>query len=141
MVCLYCGGDTAVSNSRTASGRYGVWRRRRCKACSAVFTTNEHIQLHSALRVVKNGSLVPFSQEKLFMSIYESLQASEESIEKARDLQYSVIIKLLKKRGGPTIKSEFIAEVTARTLKRFNRLAYIKYTANHSSLHSQLKFK
>lgn len=141
MVCLYCGGDTAVTNSRAVGGKYGVWRRRRCKACGAVFTTNEYIQLFSALRVVKNGSLVPFAQEKLYMSIYEALSASEQSIEQARDLQFSVITKLLKKRGGPTIKSEYIAEVTARTLKRFNRLAYLKYAANHPSLHDQLKFK
>ncbi len=140
MVCLYCGGDTAVTNSRAVAGEHGVWRRRRCKACGAVFTTNEYAQLTSALRVVKKGQLVPFAPEKLYMSIYSCLTPAEDSIEVARALQFSVITKLLKKRGGPTVKSEFIAETVARTLKRYNRLAYIKYAANHPSLHDQLGF-
>ena len=141
MVCLYCGSDTAVSNSRSSAGGQSVWRRRRCKACGAVFTTNEHIQLSNALRVAKNSSLAPFATEKLYMSIYSALGPSEQSLEQARALSYTIIAKLLKKRGGPTVKAEVIAETTARTLKRFNRLAYIKYVANHSSLHDQLRFK
>lgn len=141
MVCLYCGSETAVTNSRASAHGHSVWRRRRCKACSAIFTTNEYIQLDSALRVAKNSSLAPFASEKLYMSIYTALGPSEQSLEHARALMYTITAKLLKKRGGPTIKAETIAEITARTLKRFNKLAYIKYVANHPSLHNQLRFK
>jgi transcriptional regulator NrdR family protein len=91
--------------------------------------------------VLKNSSLAPFASEKLYMSIYSTLEPSEQSLEHARALLYTITAKLLKKRGGATVKAEVIAETTARTLKRFNKLAYIKYVANHPSLHDQLRFK
>jgi transcriptional regulator NrdR family protein len=76
MVCVYCGSETKVTNSRHQKRTNQVWRRRQCLKCTALFTTEEKTDHTSLWKVKKNNeeTLVAFSRDKLFLSIYKSCE-------------------------------------------------------------------
>lgn len=135
MVCTYCSGELAVSNSRPQKSRNQTWRRRLCKRCGAVFTSIEAIDLSQALTVVraahKPAQLQPFDRDRLFISIYESLRHRSAAASEARALTDTVLTQLIKQseRGSVTIK--LIAETTLNTLQRFDAAAASHYAAFH----------
>ncbi len=131
MVCVYCSGPTQVINSRWQKRLNRIWRRRRCKSCASVFTTNEAPDNALAFRVASSGSLQAFDRDKLFISIYDSLRHRPSPLEDARSLTATVTSRLSKKAHRATIELTDIIVTTADTLKRFDRAAYTYYTAHH----------
>jgi transcriptional regulator NrdR family protein len=118
MVCIYCGGGLAVSNSRPQLTRNQTWRRRLCKACGAVYTSIEAIDLSQALIVQESGqnsrkrdgdgsitesgslstdtNLQPFDRDRLFISIYESLRHRPTAAQDARGLADTVTAHIMR---------------------------------------------
>lgn len=131
MVCPYCNSKTSVENSRTQKRSNQVWRRRACKACKAVFTTHEAIDLSSALLVQKSASLEPFVQDRLFASILECMPHRVDKYLAARETSQGVVIKLTTLQSAATVSTVQIAELTAKKLKVLDKKAYLHYTANH----------
>jgi transcriptional regulator NrdR family protein len=146
MVCIYCSGDLAVTNSRPQLSRNQTWRRRLCKACGAVFTSTESIDLSQALVVQDSGQknaksvakkldLQPFDRDRLFISIYESLRHRPTAAQDARGLADTVTAQLIK--SGRTliphglISNRTIAEHVISTLQRFDKAAATHYAAFH----------
>ena len=131
MVCVYCNGQTDVKNSRLQKRSNQVWRRRQCKACKAIFTTHEAIDLSSALMVDYNGSTAPFLRERLYSDILTSLKHRSDSFTASAELTNTVINKLLHGNPKPSINSHSITQVTAEVLKRFDNRAWLRYSADH----------
>ncbi|MDO8591985.1 MAG: hypothetical protein Q7R60_03655 [bacterium] len=136
MVCIYCGGDTDVVNSRAQKRNNQVWRRRRCKACHAVFTSHEAIDLSSAL-VVGSGRPTPFLGDMLFTEVLLALQDRRDCYLAAREVTSTVIKELLKLPGLPKIEPQQISQATAKVLKRLDKRAHLRYLAEHPSLQSK----
>ncbi|HZP55314.1 MAG TPA: hypothetical protein VFB03_00915 [Candidatus Saccharimonadales bacterium] len=111
-----------------------VWRRRQCKACRAVFTTHEGIELPSALLVVYRGSTEPFLPDKLYTEVLLALQDRKDPYIAAREVTDTVINSLLKLPEKPAYKTHKISKETAKVLKRFDHRAWLRYVAEHSSL-------
>ncbi len=134
MVCIYCGCDTAVFNSRARRKNPSVWRRRRCNACVAQFTTIE-LPDYSSVLVVEgaSGKLYPFSRDKLYLSIHRSVSHRQDAVVVATELTSTIISRLLSTRqakdGLITMKS--IAEAAHTTLGRFDGPAANTYFAYH----------
>ena len=136
MVCIYCGHETEVYNSREKTRNPSVWRRRRCVACVAQFTTHELPDYSSALVVIgTTGKLYPFSRDKLFLSLYKALEYRQDALRVATELTATVIGKLLRNKKAPdgALSMSAIAEVAHLTLKRFDAPAAHTYKAFHSS--------
>lgn len=138
MVCIYCGGDLSVTNSRPQKSRNQVWRRRPCKACGAVFTSIEAIDLSMAISVVtdaKNGSDAPepFNRDKLFISIYKSLQHRPTATEDARGISDTVTTSVIKQLQSGTIARQAIIQTVQNTLQRFDQAAATHYAAFHKT--------
>lgn len=137
MVCLYCSQDLAVSNSRPQVSSNQTWRRRLCKACGAVFTSIESIDLSKALIVAKQdkkgskAELQPFERDRLFISIYESLRHRPGAAQDARGLCDTVVAHIIKKAGHGKIEARTIAEIALNTLRRFDQAAATHYAAFH----------
>jgi transcriptional repressor NrdR len=138
MVCLYCHQDLAVSNSRPQKSRNQTWRRRPCKACGAVFTSIEALDLTQALVVLKNGRLQPFDRDRLFISMYESLRHRPAAANDARGLADTVIAHIIKHAAHGSIEARTIFEQALNTLQRFDRAAASHYAAFHPQKQSQL---
>ena len=135
MVCIYCSANTSVTNSRSTDKKQAVWRRRRCEACGAVFTTHEQPDLSSSFMVQKNGSLTPFSRDTLYISIYESCKHRERATTDAQDLTKTIITKLVSGRShtNSAIDLSDIIEISLRTLMAFDTAAGSYYQAYHGN--------
>lgn len=135
MVCIYCGGNLSVVNSRKQKRNNQIWRRRKCSRCLAVFTSHEAIDTSTALLVqTGNSPPGPFMIDKLFTEILLALQDRQNCYTEARELTATVLRDLLKVRGKPIFTPKDISKTTAQALKRFDRRAYLRYQLEHPSL-------
>ena len=132
MVCIYCGSDTKVTNSRPQKRSNQVWRRRECLQCQAVFTTEEVAQYGSAWQVRnQNGKLQPFIRDKLFLSLHRVCQHRTTALNDAVGLTDTVIKKLSTQVSGGTINRAVIIQTAQVALNRFDQLASLQYQASH----------
>lgn len=137
MVCIYCGNNTEVTNSRPKARNASVWRRRACKSCVAQFTTVELPDYATALVIegADKTKLRPFSRDKLFLSLYKSLGHREDALNSSTALTNTVIGRVLSKKLAKTgaCNSEDLAKTTYEVLKRFDPLAAHTYKAYHQA--------
>lgn len=134
MVCIYCGHETRVTNSRWQKRSNQVWRRRKCKTCKAIFTSHESIDLSSSLIVDYGASQEPLIVDKLFTEVLLALQDQKDLYVTAREITSTVILELLKLPEKPVYLPRTISQVTAKVLKRFNKQAWLRYVSEHKSL-------
>jgi transcriptional repressor NrdR len=134
MVCVYCGHETKVTNSRLQKRSNQVWRRRQCEACKAVFTTHEAVDLSQTLLVGSSGSQHPFLPDRLYSDLLETLQDRKDKYIAAREVTSTIIQKLQKNTNGPLFSTKLISKTAAEILKRFDKRAYLRYIAEHPSL-------
>lgn len=136
MVCIYCGKQTEVYNSRARTLNPSVWRRRQCIACDAKYTTIELPDYASALVVEgARGKLYPFSRDKLFLSLHKALEYRQDAIFVATELTETVIGKLLRSQKAPDglLTMPEIAWAAYGALKRFDAPSAHTYRAFHES--------
>ncbi len=134
MVCIYCGSETKVTNSRSQKRNNQVWRRRECLQCQAVFTTGEVAQYDSAWRVKNaSGKLETFSRDKLFLSLHHVCQHRTTSVKDAGDLADTVIKKLAPQLSNGTIDRLAIIRTAQIALNRFDQVASLQYQALHKA--------
>lgn len=134
MVCIYCGGETKVTNSRWQKRSNQVWRRRRCLACQSVFTTHEQIELETALLVDKPGSTQAFLPNLLLKDLMIALKHRSDVYTASGEVMATIIHRLLSLPQKPVFKSSDISKITAAVLKNFDKQAYLRYIAEHPSL-------
>lgn len=135
MVCLYCGQETEVTNSRPKAKTPSVWRRRACKVCVAQFTTIELPDYATALVVkgLDGQTLTPFNRDRLFLSIYKSLGHRPDAMTSATALVTTIIGKMLSKKLGRSgaLQLQDIVKVTYEVLRHFDLMAATSYKAYH----------
>lgn len=133
MVCIYCGSKTETINSRLQKRRNSVWRRRRCRACGAVFTSIEQVAYGSSLAFEDRAShITAFQREALFLSLYEACRHRPHAIAEAGDLTDTVIRKLLNGYvHNGVIRRADLLTVVSETLGAFDSAAQVHYTAYH----------
>jgi len=131
MVCVYCNGKTSVINSRPQRKSGGVWRRRSCENCQAVFTTREEVDAEQSIMVVNSGSLEPFLRDKLFISIHDSLKHRKTSLRDAKELTDTIWKQLVPHFHAGTVEKHSIITVAGATLQRFDPIAATHYLAYH----------
>lgn len=130
MVCINCGSETQVVNSRHQKRNNQVWRRRKCIHCGTIFSSTEQASYSGSWRVLgNNGRLHPFSRDKLFISLYDSLQHRRSAIHDADSLATTVISKLSPLVKDGVIKSSDIVTVTQVALNRFDSVGSVHYGA------------
>jgi transcriptional regulator NrdR family protein len=123
MVCIYCGGDTQVINSRLQKRLNHVWRRRKCLECGSVISTHESPDYAAAWRVkTKTSKLIPFSQNKLLISLYKSLEHRQTALSDAEGLLDTIISNLQPKTVQGVLQITEIIQITQETLNNFDNL-------------------
>jgi transcriptional repressor NrdR len=136
MICIYCKKETEVTNSRPKMRTPSVWRRRACLDCKQHFTSIELPDYEKALRVLgSTRKALPFSRDKLFLSLYKSLGHRSDALSSATALTATVIGRLLTKNPSAdgTLNPRAIAKVSLEALKRFDPLAAATYKAYHQT--------
>ena len=132
MVCIYCGGETKVVNSRHQKRANNVWRRRHCTVCNTVFSTIEAPDTSLSITVRKHkNALEPFERDKLFISIYESLKHRKSALVDATGLTTTILTRIYQLAEDSVIERDVIVTVTASVLERFDAVAATHYAAYH----------
>lgn len=133
MVCIYCSSSTNVTNSRLQKRVNQVWRRRQCASCGANFTTHEVVDLGSAIAVERSPkNIQPFSRDRLFTSVYDSLKHREDALSDATALTLTIISQLLPHVNNGRLDRDIITTVASAVLERFDKAASTVYSAYHS---------
>lgn len=134
MVCLLCGSDTKVTNSRPQKRLNQVWRRRECLNCGLIFTTEEATDYEASWRVKnRQGRLTPFSRDKLFLSLHKSLGHRPTAIQDAGALTDTIIRKLVTQITAGSVERITIVYAVQVSLTRFDKVASTHYAAFHKS--------
>jgi transcriptional repressor NrdR len=137
MVCIYCGSETKVTNSRLQKRNNQVWRRRQCLSCASVSTTHEAIELESALSVESSGQNRPFLPDLLLKELMISLQDRKDVYTASREVFSTIVRKLLSLPQKPLYKPADISKTTAGVLRKFDKQAYLRYIAEHPAAHGR----
>lgn len=131
MVCVYCGSDTNVKNSRHQKRVNHVWRRRTCQVCDAVFTTIESPDLTQAFTVRRKTYLEPFARETLLISIYDSTRHRPNAIYDATALLNTIVSQLSIHMSTSVIERDALVQIVGTVLERFDTAAVTHYRAFH----------
>lgn len=132
MVCIYCGSETRVTNSRHQRRANQVWRRRMCTKCHAIFSTTECIDLYKTILLRRKTQLEPFSREKLLVSIYESLRHRKDALADATAICGTILGYLPPLIVDAIIDRDDLVAITTETLQRFDSAAATHYAAFHA---------
>ncbi len=131
MKCPYCNSPTKVTNSRSHNNDQSVWRRRQCKNCGAIWSTEESINLDTSHKVINSEKhLEPFKRDILFISITESLAHSNNRINVSTALT-DTIIKYILALNSAFISTSEIKKISNDVLNRFDKIAASVYKAKH----------
>jgi len=133
MICIKCSTETRVINSRSYKKTPGVWRRRSCPSCGAVFTTSEVVADDGYLFLVRSegrAKAQPFSLARLMMSMAPALahhgshQAADESFWLAK-----TVAQTAQATAVDVIEAASLAQMAFETLSNYDASAGIIYGA------------
>ncbi len=131
MECPHCRSKTKVTNSRKRARGTQTWRRRECKSCGNIWTTHEVIDLSTSYIVEgAQGHRQPFSRDKLFMSIQESLRHRKTALADATALTDTVLARILAQKTATIPEGDLFA-VIYEVIKKFDRTAAAVYKATY----------
>lgn len=141
MRCPFCGiGDTRVIDSRLVGDGDQVRRRRECTGCRERFTTFETAELSLPRVVKRDGSRVPFEEEKLRGGMLRALErrpVPSERIEAA----LGRIKRQLVAGGDREVRSRSIGESVMRELRDMDQVAYVRFASVYRSFQDVNAFR
>jgi len=129
MRCPFCQStNVAVVDSRARDDSTTIWRRRECLNCGRRFSSREKIDFSYLLVIKKNGKKLPFSREKILMSMVKSFgkrPIPEQKLEKAVD----EIVQEIHKLGKSEIETTLIGDLVLKKLRKLDLVAYIRFAS------------
>jgi transcriptional repressor NrdR len=140
MFCPYCNSSkTRVIDKRSTDENRAIRRRRECLKCKNRFTTYEHIR--APLLVIKRDkSKEDYSREKIKAGVLKALNGrpvNEKKLEKFLD----EIEKEIKNMNCAEIKSKIIGEIVTEKLKKFDKVAYVRFMSHFKDFKDVKTFK
>jgi transcriptional regulator NrdR family protein len=97
----------------------------------AIFTTSEAPDLLKSLSVTDGKNLQPFSRDKLFLSVHDSLKHRKTATNDASWLTDTIISRLYPLIASGSLNAPDITQTTTVILKRFDKAATTYYQAYH----------
>jgi len=130
MNCPHCDNDSKVTNSRAQTKSNSVWRRRECKSCQAIWTTEEHLLAPSVFKVSRNDQILDFAPEKLTASLATALRHRKSADRDAKHLTRTIMNKL-QQNQQQIIPITLIIDTSHIVLRNYDKLAADLYKATH----------
>lgn len=141
MNCPFCKAlETKVVDSRLSNEGEAVRRRRECLSCGERFTTFEMVELVLPHLVKRDGSRVPFDQDKLRNGILKALEKRPVSIDTV-DKSLTDIIKKVHAFGEREIQSQQLGEWVMDELKKLDQVAYVRFASVYRSFQDLDEFR
>ncbi|MFN7097474.1 MAG: transcriptional regulator NrdR [Gammaproteobacteria bacterium] len=141
MHCPFCNtDDTKVIDTRLSQEGDQVKRRRECVACNERFTTFEIAELDMPRVVKRDGTRVPFNEQKVRLSMLKALEKRPVSTEQVED-QIRHMLKKLRSCGEKEVSSEWIGELVMAALLALDEVAYVRFASVYHSFEDLDQFK
>lgn len=140
MFCPYCNSPKLkVVDKRDSEENNTIRRRRECLECKNRFTTYEHIK--APMMVLKRDkSKENYSREKIKNGMLKALDGrpvNEKKLEKILD----EIEKEIKDMNCMEIKSKIIGDIVTEKLKKFDKVAYVRFMSHYKDFKDVKTFK
>jgi len=141
MRCPFCGhADNRVIDSRLGREGAEIRRRRECIACRERFTTYEKAELSLPRVVKRDGSRVPFDEDRLRAGMLRALE--KRPVESERVEQAVGRIKRGLMAGGEReIPSRLIGEHVMAALGELDQVAYVRFASVYRSFEDVSAFR
>lgn len=129
MHCPVCSSkETKVVDTRLTQDSMAIRRRRECVKCAYRFSTVEEMELLDIIVVKNNGRRESYSRAKLQSGIIHSLTKRPYTQESFDQLIYAVERDIQKKKKREITSNE-IGEIVMKHLKKFDKVAYIRFAS------------
>ena len=115
-------------DSRLVAEGEQVRRRRECTQCGERFTTFETAELWMPRLVKRDGSRVPFDEEKLRNGMQRALEKRPVSVEQI-ETAISQMKHKLRALGEREVESLMVGEMVMEQLKELDEVAYIRFAS------------
>lgn len=133
MNCPFCGhGETKVIDSRLAGEGSQVRRRRECLRCTERFTTFESAELVMPRIVKRDGTRVPFDENKLRTGILRALEKRPVDTERV-EVAVAGINHRLQTTGEREIRSRELGDWVMEALRELDEVAYVRFASVYRS--------
>lgn len=139
MKCIFCSGDTKVTDKRDGEGE--TRRRRECLKCKKRFTTYERVEEPNFIVIKKDKSREPFSREKLRVGILKACEKRPVETEQIDKVINDIERRLRNKIKGKEVGSEVIGEEIMKSLKKLDTVAYIRFASVYKDFKDVKDFK
>ncbi len=141
MQCPFCADkETRVVDSRLVAEGDQVRRRRECSACRERFTTYENAELALPRVIKRDGSRVPFNEERLRTGMLRALE--KRPVESERVEQAVGRIKRALMAGGEReVPSRLIGEHVMAALGELDQVAYVRFASVYRSFQDVAAFR
>lgn len=129
MHCPFCStDDTKVIDSRLVAEGDAVRRRRECQACGERFTTFETAELVMPRVIKRDGSRVPFDEEKLRYGLTKALEKRPVSVDQIESA-LTHIKHRLRSTGERELPSLQVGEEVMTELRNLDAVAYVRFAS------------
>jgi transcriptional repressor NrdR len=129
MKCIFCQNpDTEVVETRLSDDRLVIRRRRRCLKCEKRFTTYERVEELPILVIKRDGRRERFDKDKLRRGIIKACEKTSVSAEEIEKI-INQVENDLRQQESTEVESKIIGNLTAKYLKKINKIAYIRFAS------------
>lgn len=133
MHCPFCNhNDTKVIDSRLVSGGTQVRRRRQCVQCTERFTTFEAAELLMPKIIKRDGTRVPFDEERLRNGIMTALEKRPVSTEQVEHMIASILHDI-QTLGEREVSSREVGEAVLQNLRELDQVAFVRFASVYRS--------
>jgi transcriptional regulator NrdR family protein len=97
----------------------------------AVFTTRERVDMPVSFRFeTAFGTLEPFSEDRIYLDVYESLRHRADAVSEARAITHTIIASI-QARKRLLISREDLLTIASKVIQRYDRSAYVRFVSMH----------
>lgn len=141
MYCPVCScRETKVVDSRLTNDGLSIRRRRECEKCSYRFSTLEEMELLDIVVVKQDGRRESYSRAKIQKGLLHSLTKRPFTQDNFDRLIHAIERDIQKKKKRE-ITSKEIGEIVMKHLRRFDKVAYIRFASIYRAFEDVSKFQ
>jgi len=129
MKCLFCQNkNTEVIETRVSENRTTIRRRRSCTKCKKRFTTYERVEELPILVIKRDDRRERFDRKKLLNGIVKAVGKTTITADQVEDIVTKVEQEITNE-GKTEFKSQEIGDMVAKSLKKMDKVAYIRFAS------------
>jgi transcriptional repressor NrdR len=142
MKCPKClNSDTKVLDSRPVDESNSIRRRRECEKCGFRFSTQEQVEILDLTVVKRDGLRQVYLRDKLERGLkhaFEKRNLPESSFKK---IIAAIEQEMQKKSTSGEINSSAIGEIVMKVIRKFDKVAYIRFASVYQQFEDIEEFK